>query len=364
MKKIVILILLTLFSLTSNADGVRKLNLSDQEKINAISMYLNPNSEDKDIATSILIFEKYSAQDLNMLYYYGLANYESKTKLLTLNKEEGAKLIEQAAVKGDPDANYTYAMMLLKANKIKEGIGYLEISAKKGLPKAEYRLGKMYYQGNGVPRNRQSGFLLINNAAEGEEPEAQYDLAKIYFSQEDLEIQRKGIYWLKKAVINKNYVACSDLYKIYFNGILVEKDIQQHLKYLKCSANYKDKDAMYTLANYYETGKYMSKDIHGAGYWYKELAESVKDPEASLKYAQYLLSNFPNDKIKTTDAVKYLNVASQESMEASYLLGSIYKNGWYGVKVNTTNALRNFERAKKLGSNEAQKEIINLLNKK
>lgn len=153
------------------------------------------------------------------------------------------------------------------------------------------------------------------------------------------------------------------MYKIYFNGILVEKDIQQHIKYLKCSANFKDKDAMFTLANYYENGTYMKKDKHGAGYWYKELAEA-KDTDASLKYAQYLLSNFANDKEKTNEAIKYLTVSSIDNMEASYLLGSIYKNGWYGVKINITNALRNFERAKKLGSPEAQKEIINLLNQK
>lgn len=360
MKRLLLLMFLICVSATSTA--AIQLSKVDIEKRDAIEIYLNEDSEDARVAQSILVFEKYSLVDVNMMYYFGLANYESKTKLISLDKQKGIKLIEKAAVQGSKNANYEYAMILLKNDQMEKGLNYLKKAANNGQSNAQHRLGKMYYQGNGVPLNRKSGFLLIAEAAKKDEPNAQYDLAKIYFSQESFELQKQGVYWLKRAVVNKNYDACDNLYKLYHAGILAEQNIQLHIKYLKCSANNGNSDAIFTLASYYETGKYITKDVHGAGFWYQKLAKE-KDPEASIKYAKYLFKFFPTKIEKVYEAMRYLESVSTSNMEAANMLGLIYKNGWYGISKNSKVAIANFEKAKNLGSETAQQEIVFLLNK-
>lgn len=362
MKKIITIFL----SLSLSLGLITNVNASNKredkiEQQNAINIYLSENASDHQIAKSIMIFEKYSVSKPRMLYYLGLANIETKTKLITLEKEIGYDYIEQAAVLGDPEAIYKIAMIKMTEGNLKDGIKGLKKASLQNNANAQYTLGKMYYQGNGVPLNKKNGFTLIEKSAKNKFPDAQYDLAKIYFSQKNQKIQKAGIYWLKQSVKSNKIEACSDLYKIYNSGLLVEKNIFLHKKYLSCSAENKDEEAMLLLASYYETGKYFKKNEATSHIWHGKL-KAMKNETGTFKHSIFILKNTPRDKDKTKIAIQGLNTISEKNMDAAMLLGEIYKNGLYKTPISNKKAIKAFENAKRMGNNNAAKEIILLLN--
>jgi TPR repeat protein len=358
MKKILLSSILALSFMASNATTVASEQMI--EKSNAIATYLNKESTSAELARAIVIFEKYSRSDSNMLYYLGLAHLEEKTNLITLNPKEGLNYIEEAAVLGNKDAQYKYAMFQIQNGSFEKGLKDLRESALNNNANAQHTLGRMYYQGNGVPKNKKNGFALIKASAENNNAEAQYDLAKIYFSQSDQDVQSGGVFWLNRAVANKNYLACDDLYKIYFAGILVEQDVKQHVKYLNCSALNGNSDAQLLLANYYSTGKYVPKSPHDAAVWYNKLAKS-KNPEGIYNFALYSLKYKSKEKLVVKNVLKSLESNSSDHLPSANLVADIYMQGLYGVRQSNVMAVKFLERAKRLGDESAQTKIIFLL---
>lgn len=330
------------------------------EQQNAISTYLNSKKKE-EIAKSILIFEKYSSSSPRMLYYFGLANVENKTILLDLSKDVGNRYIEQASVLGDPEAKYFIAMNKIKSGDLKSGVEELKKAALKNEKKSQYQLGKMYFQGNGVPLNKKNGFKLIEASAKNNYADAQYDLAKIYFSQKDIKTQRGGLYWLRASVNNGKWEACQDLYKIYENGIMVEKNIHLHKQYLNCSAQNNVEEALSLLAEYHRIGKYFKKDLALSNY-YNEKLLAFKNPTASYNYALYTLNTFPKNRDKVNKAISALSSVQSQHVEAAMLLGRIYKEGLFFQNKSKQYAIKSFKYAKKLGNEQAAKEIVLLLN--
>lgn len=360
MKKILMMIMLTL-SFAASGDVV--LSKDQKIKSDAITVFNDPKSNDADIAKSILTFEKYAAYDNVMLFYLGKANYYEATKLLTLDKTKGRNYIERAAVKGLHTAEYEYAVILMLERQKPKAISYLKKASQRNNNEAQYTLGKMYYLGDGVPKSKKNGFSLISSSAQNGNGFAQYDLAKIYFSQQKESIQKNGVYWLKRSVDNGNLNACNELYKLYETGILIEKNTGKHLEYLQCSAKNGNSDAEYLLATYYATGKYVENDPHKSAYWFKRVAEKG-DASASVHYANYIFKFFTKERDKTSKAIEYLNKISASSMDASMMLGQIYAKGLYKNPVNNLKAIKHYENAKKLGNEEAQYKIIELLAEK
>ena len=353
MKRKIMLLSLLLTTSISFANTVK------DEKDFAIKTYLDPNSTIDFLTKSIVVFEKYADKDPNMLYYYGLANYEMKKSYLKLNENKGLQLIEKAAVLGDPDANYKYGNLLLKTQN-KKGVDFLYTAVKGNQKDAQYKLGKMYYLGNFVDKDKNKGFKLISIAAKNNQKFAQYDLAKILFSQNNENTQKLGIKWLEASVANKNYKSCDDLYKLYYSGMLVKKNINKHITYLKCSAyNNKNLDAQNILASYLENGKYINKDLKESNRLYENLAEHDYGNSAN-KYAKYIMTTKSSDK-DLNNAISNLKRIAKSNIEASMTLGNIYSNGYRKIAKDKASAINYYQYAQELGEEEAQNRIIQLL---
>lgn len=360
MKKIMLSLFLIL-GLVSNVNASQiKLSKDQQEQQSAINTYLN-SDKPHEIAKSIMIFEKHSLKSPLMLYYFGLANIEGKTNLLDLNEKTGENYIEQASVLGSPEARYHIAMKKMKDGDLSGGIEDLKAAALKNERNSQYRLGKMYYQGNGIPKSKINGFKLIQASAKQGNSDAQYDLAKIYFSQKELAVQKNGIYWLKEAVVNGKKEACSDLYKIYDAGLLVDKNIYMHKKFLNCSAQYKNEEAMLLLASYYENGIYMKKNEAIANKIYIDL-KAIGNVTGIHKSALYVVKNKPSNTRELSNALRTLSGISRDNIESAQLLANIYKTGYHSIKKNKDLAIKYFNQAKRLGDPDASKEIVLLLN--
>ena len=355
--KILIILIFALLSTSANAEMTQQQIKT--EKTQALLAYNDKLASNFDQTRAITIFEKYSNNDSLMLYYFGLANYESKSNLLNLDKDKGLLIIERAAIQGLALAQYKYSTILLNNNNYKRSLSFLKKAASKHNKDAQYTLGKMYYIGSGIELNKKKGFNLLLKAAIKNNEKAQYDLAKIYFSQREERLQKQGVIWLKKSVKNGNFEACEELYKLYMSGLLVEKNIKEHLKYLECSANQKNRDAQLLLATYLIDGKYIPQNKEHAGKILYFLADDG-DSEASVQYWRYVLNFYPYDKSRIATSILFLEKTYKDSIDASLVLGSIYQYGTYKKQKNIKDAIKYYQNAKELGSDEATEKLINL----
>lgn len=353
MKKFIsCLLLFASFSFSANAAKV-VMTQAQKEKSSAVFIYKKDNASDAELIKAITTFEKYAESDPAMKYYFGLANIEKRTLRLTLLPDKGLNLIREASLLGDKSAQYYFAMEQIKSNNLKDGVKGLTNSARSGYPQAQYQLGKMYYQGNGVSKNRQTGFQLIKLAADKNIADAQYDLAKIYFSQEDNALKKGGVYWLVSSVKNGKTSACDDLYKLYKEGLIVNSDMKKHLYYLQCAAKNESVDAMKTLGSYLFSGTHLTKDVNQAMFWYKKAAEN-KDTQSAYIYAKHNLV------LERDESLTMLRTNASKHEESAFLLGQIYKYGMYNVKVSKNEAIRYFEISKSMGNKKAIDEIISM----
>lgn len=78
----------------------------------------------------------------------------------------------------------------------------LERRAEEGDASAQTELGKMYYEGNGVPRHYEKARnLYFLDAAKQGDPEAQFYLGMMYYEGKGGQKDHKmAMYWLSKAV--------------------------------------------------------------------------------------------------------------------------------------------------------------------
>ena len=92
---------------------------------------------------------------------------------------------EKAAAQSNPDAQLALGLMYEsgragKRNRDK-AIGFYKLAAASGhSPDAEYALGRIYFRGQGVPRDENLGLTWVIKAANDGQPGAQYLLGEAY----------------------------------------------------------------------------------------------------------------------------------------------------------------------------------------
>ena len=100
------------------------------------------------------------------------------------------------------------------------------------------------------------------------------DLIEKYFLKEDYVPCFEG--HLELAQQGYPLAECQVGY-FYFDGLGVEKDMEQALLWTRRGAEHGDRDAQFNLAWFYEEGLGIEKDIGKALYWYQEAAKQAHD---------------------------------------------------------------------------------------
>ena len=183
---------------------------------------------------------------------------------------------------------------------------------------AQFTLGRMYYKGDGVPRDLHEAARWFHKAAEqGHAPaeealrrqdirqahkdniaaefeewarprreallrraqegdaEARYKLGEAY-SSGDLglpEDETQAIIWYRKAGEQDHVAAQRALAKRYQDGIGVPKDTAEALKWYRRAGELGDEISREKLAHMYRTGDGVPRDMQQALVWYRKLAE-------------------------------------------------------------------------------------------
>ncbi|VAW61810.1 hypothetical protein MNBD_GAMMA10-2200 [hydrothermal vent metagenome] len=176
--------------------------------------------------------------------------------------------------------------------------------AQSGDREIQYNLGVMYSEGRGVKKDTQQALLWLTQAAEQNDSDAQFRLARLYIKAPDItdsgitdsgiegpDTKKTGIeqnftlaeHWLRLAANKKHATASYYLAQLYANGKGLPQDNELALRWYYKAAQYGNTDAMYNLAYIHEHGEGASKNLAEAFRWYDKAArKGASDAQANL----------------------------------------------------------------------------------
>lgn len=91
--------------------------------------------------------------------------------------------------------------------------------------------------------NYAQGYTLLEPLAEAGNAEAQYLVGSMVIDKAVPGVdQKRGVYWLEKAVENQHMDAAQDLSKMYLSGYIVSFDAQKGVEYQALANEYRPAD--------------------------------------------------------------------------------------------------------------------------
>lgn len=260
-----------------------------------------------------------------------------------------------------------------------KGISYFSEAARRGdrearkvLPDAYYKLGKAYYKGDGVPRDPNKGKELCEKAADWGHIEARKLLSDYYFRKGMRflvdgveEHRRSALSHLEKAAEMGHSEAKVKLSELYFKegmrfwGYNGKQHLQTALVNFEKAADLGHGDVIgpiseinHQLGMQFYCGNRASRDIEQA-ITHLEKAAGMGNNESQLILGDiYFDGNVVDQNIQ--NACKwYKTAADHGSVKALVTLGDIYYKG-YGVTQDRKTAACLMLKAAELGSTDAQ----------
>ena len=277
--------------------------------------------------------------------------------------DEASKM-RSLAKKGDKEAQYQLGMIYLKSQKPKqnlEAIEWLKKADEQNQPNAQYQLAKIYYEGKIVSKDNSKYLELLNKSADNGFTEAQLELGNMYYNGNDFIIKdvKKAREYYEKAAQNSNGEAQYYLGNMYSRGEGVKKDIEKATAYYEQSiknnynkAKNKLAEIQFQLAVNYATGNGVTKDLKKSFEYFKKSADNG-NLEAQYKVG---MKYYKGDGItkNSNEAFKYLKQsAEQGNTNAQFLVGKMYNNG-EGTNKDLNQAFEWYKKAGEKDHAEAQ----------
>lgn len=195
-----------------------------------------------------------------------------------------------------------------------------------GVPNSQYLIGVMYAHGTGVEKNEDESFKWFQKGALNNDENCCFMIGQYYIKKEKPDYE-KGYYYLNKSdslgCVEPSYL----LANLYMNGIYVKKNDSTAYKYLKKASlypNHFQSSALYNLGVCYEQGLLgITKNDS------LKIIYFLKSARMGNKYAQSALAdcyNLGNGVKKDIEYAKYWykQSANQGYAEANYKLGKCY----------------------------------------
>ncbi|MGE4574830.1 MULTISPECIES: tetratricopeptide repeat protein [Parachlamydia] len=295
-----------------------------------------------------------------------LADMYEEGKGIPKSKEEAANLYQKAADKGDAYAQGALALKYLNGSGVDESqdkaLELARKSAKNGHPYGQFVLG-LINEKNQKPKIAEK--LIKKAATQGFAP-AQQKLASIY-ADNDLLPDALAFGWFKKAADQGLAESQYKLGEMYSNGML--KSPKKAAEWYEKAAKQNHLVAQYSLGKMYLMGQGVDESFQKAIGWLNkagsqgfgsaqaELATishqlesdaNKGDLAAQLKLAGMFLQIGENEK-----AVKWFEIAANNSPEAQLQLGQLYRAG-RGVVKSDEKAAEWFLKAAENDNAEAQ----------
>lgn len=216
-----------------------------------------------------------------------------------------------------------------------EAVRNLIQAANLGCGVAKYRLGKLFLQGEDVPKNVDYALRWLEESASEDNPYAQYLLGKTFLGGEDTEQdlpRAEGL--LKRSSDQHNRYAQYALGKAMLDGTL-PLDIDEAVRLITESANNGFAPAQHLIGKLLYQGDIIPQDLQRA-IDYLEQAAGQNNPFAAYLAGKILLTEEAVKDVLL--AIKNLEIAAENGNDfAEYQLGKLYL---YGKEVD-----RDYEKA-------------------
>ena len=210
-------------------------------------------------------------------------------------------------------------------------VEFLKEQAEMGNLYAAESLYSILKQGNHIGASIEESVQWLGFAAENGSPTAQFELGKLYFSENDLIPQNddEAFKWFVRSLNSgypyaKRYIAYCYLY-----GDGVTQDEAKAISLLKEAAEEGDPDSMELLGRCYRNGIGVEENDEEGFYWL-ESASEVEDYELSSKAAYELGCYYYFGEVTKEDeeaALPYLDSAYRDGIQmAGVYLGVIFYN--------------------------------------
>ena len=244
----------------------------------------------------------------------------------------------------------------------------LQKKADAGDVSAEFEIGRAYETGKGVPQNRQQAAFWYRKAAEQGNAKAQGSLGILYWLGEGVEKDKKqAVEWYRKAARQGNANAMFNLGAAYYDGEGVSADATRAYSWFLLASERGSKageeaaqrsrtefgprtavDAFTAIAEMYEKGEELPKDLALAEKWYRRAVEETKESQAVLALAAFYLQQG-----RYGDARPWCEMAAKEyKTGGAFCLGYLYEHG-FGVGQNLETAFHWYRKAASGGGPEA-----------
>lgn len=245
-----------------------------------------------------LLMKQYDP-DADWLAIYQNAEKGEKTALYIVAEalhandkmEDYIQILRQLSNEGEAKAHY------LLGNGYIEGVGveenfekalmHYEQAAKAGHADAMNNLADMYFNGEGTDVHLEAAYIWFTKAAEHDVPEAMFTLGIMHeqglYVEEDIE---KALQWYRQSAHHGYVEAYYYLGMIYLEGThLQDTDITKAMSYFEKAEDEMHIDAIFNLGYIYENGLQGAIDGRRAVHYYKKAA-FMGDDQARERLAE------------------------------------------------------------------------------
>lgn len=240
----------------------------------------------------------------------------------------------------------------------------IEAAAMNGYPQAEYSLGARYFDGFGVPADREKGLAWLQRSVSHGNLDGSYYLGKILERKPFNDIET-ALELITDAAGGGHALALNDLARKFREGKVVPRDPLRALELYSASADHGYWVAARHIAEMYRDGDGVPRDPEQALEWFSRAADSG-DQESQYNIARMYETGegVPVDmeeavRIYALLAINYSHSARRFCNEAAYRLGMIFEQG-IGVPVDLEDAQYWYGKAAEKGHREAKSRLLDI----
>lgn len=156
--------------------------------------------------------------------------------------------LQQAAIAGDPIAQYQYASTLLDSQQAEQAATYMKQAANRGLPAAQYQLAKYYEKGTGLAIDENEARRWTERAANGGNRRAMHNLAMFHAEGKTApQSYESAAKWFEEAALLGLTNSQFNLALLYEQGLGVPKSVPDAYAWYAIAAKQGDRGATQKL---------------------------------------------------------------------------------------------------------------------
>ncbi|KAH3758743.1 sel1 repeat family protein [Pelomyxa schiedti] len=280
-----------------------------------------------------------------------------------LNCEEGLRLLQMGAEKGEPLCQFAmFENSLRKEDKMK----WLKLACDRGLPEAQYAMSVIL--GSPVSsrdwgldtNNQEEALRLLKLSAVQGNTKAQTLMGTLFMEGKRgclvvKQDSKKAILYLSMASKAGNHQAQFKLGHCYLTGTAVKKDEAKALRLLQQAACGEVVEAHLCLGMMYEDGtKVTPKDTITAGQHYRQAIQLAHQENAPCPQAAWLLCKLIWHGLApgtSREAMQLLRESTDSEIPETWIgLGEVYEYGFKGVTKDVREAVRWYRMASSFSS--------------